>query len=67
MKFIKISTLPNDKEMKLAQSKSLAEYNLSNERKIRDALTKLRETQSRTIDVKKQVEQLKIEYDQVRS
>ena len=51
--------------MKLAQSKSLAEYNLSNERKINEALTKLRETQSKAIDTKKEVEQLKVEYDKV--
>lgn len=60
-----ISALPNDKEIKLAQSKSLAEYNLSVERKLKDEMTNLQVNHSNAIQAKQEVELLKAQLDTI--
>jgi hypothetical protein len=51
--------------MKLAQSKSLAEYNLSIERKLNEAILKLQKTHADSIEAKKEVEHLRKTFDTV--
>lgn len=54
-----MASLPQDKEIKLAQSKSLAECNLSMEPKVNDAKNRLQSTYADAIKTKQEVELLK--------
>ncbi|KAL3103274.1 hypothetical protein niasHS_002460 [Heterodera schachtii] len=60
-----VSSLPNDKEIKLAQSKSLAEYNLSIEPQLNKALSHLRETHANAVRTKEEVNEMKAKLDSV--
>ncbi|KAF7632954.1 VPS37 C-terminal domain-containing protein [Meloidogyne graminicola] len=60
-----LSSISNDKEMKFAQSKSLAEYNLSIERKLTSALENLQQTHKNAVESKKSVEQMKNRLDEL--
>ena len=51
--------------MKFVQSKSLAEYNLSIDRKLKTALTNLQQTYSAAFEKKKNVEEMKEKLDKV--
>ncbi|KAH7730595.1 Protein CD4.3 [Aphelenchoides avenae] len=60
-----ISSLPADKEMKLAQSKSQAEYNLSMEPKLKAAKERLATTYNEAEKIKSEVELLKAKLDSI--
>uniref|UniRef100_A0A914GTK6 VPS37 C-terminal domain-containing protein n=1 Tax=Globodera rostochiensis TaxID=31243 RepID=A0A914GTK6_GLORO len=60
-----VTSLPNDKELKLAQSKSLAEYNLSIEPQLKKALAHLRDTHANVAEVKEEVNVMKSKLDSV--
>ena len=51
--------------MKFVQSKSLAEYNLSMEQKLKTALQNLQKTHSDAVEKKKSVEEMKEKLDKV--
>lgn len=54
-----------DKELKLAQSKSFAEYNLSMEPKLREGSSRLETTHNTAIKMKDEVELLKAKLDSI--
>lgn len=54
-----------DKDLKLAQCKSYAEYNLSMEPKLTEACEKLKSTHERASKLKEEVESLKKDLDSV--
>ncbi|KAE9556653.1 hypothetical protein FO519_000059 [Halicephalobus sp. NKZ332] len=60
-----ITLIPTDREVKLAQAKSMAECNLSFEPKLKDARTKLSQTYTETLKAKADVENMKKELDKV--
>lgn len=62
---LQVSSLLTDKELKLAQSKSFAEYNLSMEPKLNEACSKLELTHSNAVQLKDEVEKLKQTLDSV--
>lgn len=59
-----VANLPREKEAKLLQSKSLAEYNLSLEPKLKEAVNKLRLTHEKAVKTKNEVNELKKVYDE---
>uniref|UniRef100_A0A915EK49 VPS37 C-terminal domain-containing protein n=1 Tax=Ditylenchus dipsaci TaxID=166011 RepID=A0A915EK49_9BILA len=60
-----VSSLLTDKELKLAQSKSFAEYNLSLEPKLREACTRLETSHANASKEKHEVELLKARLDSI--
>ena len=51
--------------MRLVEAKSLAECNLSYERKLNDAVQKLGSTHKNLIETKKEVQELKVKLEEV--
>uniref|UniRef100_A0AC34QTR3 VPS37 C-terminal domain-containing protein n=1 Tax=Panagrolaimus sp. JU765 TaxID=591449 RepID=A0AC34QTR3_9BILA len=60
-----IASIPTEREMKLAQSKSMAECNLSFEPKLKEARAKLSQTYTEALKVKQEVEQMKNQLDSI--
>ncbi|KAI1702963.1 modifier of rudimentary (Mod(r)) protein domain-containing protein [Ditylenchus destructor] len=60
-----VSSLVTDKELKLAQCKSFAEYNLSIEPKLREGAARLKATSDSVLREKQEVEQLKSRLDSI--
>ncbi|MFH4980534.1 hypothetical protein AB6A40_007243 [Gnathostoma spinigerum] len=58
-------TLPTEREMGLAQNKSLAEWNLSQEPKLEEAKARLKETYDKAVSLKAEVEELKARLDKL--
>lgn len=58
-----VTALPQDKEMKLAQSKSMAECNLSMEPKLNEAKSRLQSSFSEAVKARQEVELLKAKLD----
>uniref|UniRef100_A0A914CLE0 VPS37 C-terminal domain-containing protein n=1 Tax=Acrobeloides nanus TaxID=290746 RepID=A0A914CLE0_9BILA len=58
-----VTALPADKDMKLAQSKSMAECNLSMEPKLNEAKSRLQSTYTEAVKAKQDVETLKSKLD----
>ena len=62
---LQVSALSADKELKLAQGKSLAECNLSMEPKLNEARSRLETTHAEALNAKQQAELLKAQLDSV--
>uniref|UniRef100_A0AC34G0T6 VPS37 C-terminal domain-containing protein n=1 Tax=Panagrolaimus sp. ES5 TaxID=591445 RepID=A0AC34G0T6_9BILA len=60
-----IASLPSEKEVKLAQSKSMAECNLSMEPQVKEKKAKLAKTYEEAVKTKAEVEALKAQLDNV--
>uniref|UniRef100_A0A7E4VQN4 VPS37 C-terminal domain-containing protein n=1 Tax=Panagrellus redivivus TaxID=6233 RepID=A0A7E4VQN4_PANRE len=60
-----VSQLPSEREVKLAQSKSMAECNLSMEPQVQEARAKLSKTYTEALKTKQEVESLKEKLDNV--
>uniref|UniRef100_A0A914XU90 VPS37 C-terminal domain-containing protein n=1 Tax=Panagrolaimus superbus TaxID=310955 RepID=A0A914XU90_9BILA len=60
-----IASLPSEKEVKLAQSKSMAECNLSMEPQVKEKKAKLAKTYEEAVKTKAEVEELKAQLDNV--
>ncbi|KAI1708212.1 modifier of rudimentary (Mod(r)) protein [Ditylenchus destructor] len=60
-----VSSLVTDKELKLAQCKSFAEYNLSIEPKLREGAARLKAASDSALREKQEVEQLKSRLDSI--